>query len=644
MTKFSFKSFFIKYFVENFRKLHEFFVGHRNKLVLFLITYLVVAAFCFVRTALTITVSSYDISEYEPGQISDITIVAKKSLRAEFDSPVSVEKGEVIVKKGFEITNEQYEKLTKMAESPAYIDFKSFFRSVLYLFFVIILFAFLFRKELLGEDPQMKELVTECVGLVFVYVISIIALKTSSFATQTSMGIIIPNSFCSFLISILFGQVNAVFFSIVASLALLNGANYSIFAFIYALSTSLVSSFLVRYIKKRSDVSFLSITQAVCNVILLSCLSLIFRESIDNKTLCFVGVFLNGFISIILCNGFLTPLELMLKTASIFRLTDLETTTGVPVLDELYDNARGTWTHSLNVAQLARKACDAVGANSRLAGVAAIYHDIGKSDNPQYYTENQVKGPDGKPLSGNVHDKVSPQVSANIIRSHVKKSEEKAREIHLPERVVQIISEHHGNQVIQWAYTKAKELDPAANPAAYSYTGNPPSSKESAVVMLADTVEAACHSLIDPSSSHLETFITDLVKAKREAGQLDNCNLTFAELGKITRALIETQQSEFHKRTKYPNQLKEEAEKKQQQESENNVPAAEENKSSIAKEPTILKDRADGSQNSENDVTLKPEKNLKVKKSAAEKSMATKAERKSRSPAKTKKGVEENGK
>lgn len=625
MTKFSFKSFFIKYFVENFRKLREFLVSHKNKLILFLITYIVISGLCFIRTALTISVSSYDISEYEPGQISDITIVAKKSLRAEFESPVSVEKGEVIVKKGFEITNEQYEKLTKMAESPAYIDFKSFFRSVLYLFFVILLFAFLFREELLGGAPRMKELITECVGLVFVYGISIFALKTSSFASQTSMGIIIPNSFCAFLVSILFGQINAVFFSMVAALALLNGANYSIFAFIYAFSTSLVSSFLVRYINKRSDVSFLSITQAVCNVILLSCLSLVFRETIDNKTLCFVGVFLNGFISIILCNGFLTPLELMLKTASIFRLTDLETTTGVPVLDELYDNARGTWTHSLNVAQLARKACDAVGANSRLAGVAAIYHDIGKSDNPQYYTENQLKGPDGKPVTENVHDKVSPQVSANIIRSHVKKSEEKAKEIHLPEKVVQIISEHHGNQVIQWAYAKAKELDPDVNPAAYSYIGNPPSSKESAIVMLADTVEAACHSLKDPSSSHLDAFITNLVKAKMEAGQLDNCNLTFAELGKIARSLIETQQSEFHKRTKYPDQIRDEAEKKVSQPgTENNVSAAEENRSSIVKEPTILKERSDGSQNSENDVTLKPEMDLKVRKSRTENSLKKK--------------------
>ena len=176
----------------------------------------------------------------------------------------------------------------------------------------------------------------------------------------------------------------------------------------------------------------------------------------------------------------------------------------------------------------------------------AYYHDIGKMDNPEYFTENQT--------GSNIHNEIKPSLSVSIIRSHVKNGLEKARALRLPDRVLDIIAEHHGNQVISYFYNSAKEKDPNVNPADYSYNGNPPTSKESAVVMLADTVEAACRSLDNPSVSRIDKFTQELMDAKVNARQLDNCNLTFKELNIIHSAFVQILAGYYHSRIKYPEQ------------------------------------------------------------------------------------------
>ena len=142
----------------------------------------------------------------------------------------------------------------------------------------------------------------------------------------------------------------------------------------------------------------------------------------------------------------------------------------------------------------------------------------------------------------------------SIIRSHVKRGVEKARALRLPKQIIDIIIEHHGNQVIAYFYNEAKAIDPDANPEDYSYTGNPPTTRESAIVMLADTVEAACRSLEKPSVPRLEKFITTLIYGKIEHKQLENCNLTFSDLTKIHDAFVQILAGYYHSRTKYPDQ------------------------------------------------------------------------------------------
>ena len=217
-----------------------------------------------------------------------------------------------------------------------------------------------------------------------------------------------------------------------------------------------------------------------------------------------------------------------------------------PLMQKMLITASGTYNHSLMVAQLAESGCREIGANPLIARVGAYYHDIGKVDQSEYFVENQT--------GTNKHDDINPTLSASIIKSHVKKGVEKARSLHLPQVIIDVISEHHGNSVIAYFYNEAKEKDPSLTPEDFSYPGNPPSSKESAVVMLADTVEAACRTLENPSVSRLEKFITQVVNAKMEHKQLDNCDLTFKDVTKIKQAFVQILVGYYHSRIEYPDQ------------------------------------------------------------------------------------------
>jgi putative nucleotidyltransferase with HDIG domain len=217
-----------------------------------------------------------------------------------------------------------------------------------------------------------------------------------------------------------------------------------------------------------------------------------------------------------------------------------------PVMKKMLIVAPGTYNHSMMVATLAESACHEIGANALLARVGAYYHDLGKIEQPEYFVENQ--------MGNNKHEELNPRLSVSVIRRHVKKGLEKATQLRLPKEVLAIIEEHHGNSLISYFYAEAKKQDPQVSAEEFSYIGTPPQSKESAVVMLADTVEAACRTLDKPSVSRLEKFIKQLVMTKVELGQLDNSGLTFKELSSIQRAFVTILAGYYHSRIEYPNQ------------------------------------------------------------------------------------------
>jgi len=241
--------------------------------------------------------------------------------------------------------------------------------------------------------------------------------------------------------------------------------------------------------------------------------------------------------------GFLPLLEQALNATTTFRLMELADLNS-PILKRLLAVAPGTYSHSVTVANLAESACQEIGANALLARVGAYYHDIGKMDQPDYFIEIQA--------AYNKHDELAPRLSATIIRSHVKLGIEKARALGLPQSVIDIISEHHGNSVIAWFYNEALKQEDQVKADDFSYPGNPPRSKESAVVMLADTVEAAMRTLKKPTISKIEKFVHELIVGKFEQGQLDHSELTFKDLELIKSAFVRVLAGHYHSRIEYP--------------------------------------------------------------------------------------------
>ena len=220
-----------------------------------------------------------------------------------------------------------------------------------------------------------------------------------------------------------------------------------------------------------------------------------------------------------------------------------------PLLRELQAKAPGTFAHSLHVASLADACADAVGADALLARVGALYHDVGKMRQPEYFVENQARGE-------NPHDALTPPMSALVIASHVKDGVEIGRQYGLPEAVLRFIPRHHGTTRIEYFYRKAlaarAEADPPVDETTYRYPGPRPDSKETAILMLCDSIEAAARSLDEPSPKRLEHLVDTLIEARRSDGQLDEAELTFKDLRRIRETLVVLLVGHYHGRIRYP--------------------------------------------------------------------------------------------
>ncbi len=505
-----------------------------------------IAVIAFFGISRSFTVASFALDEYEVGQIADRTIIAERSLPGTMEFPTIVQKGEKVIRKGFVITEEGYRKLEKMANTHEYIDYRAYADTLIFFALLTVLWFFLFTRMFIGRTVGLRESITEVAFFVAIYAAVIFAQKIPFVSDSPySLCIFIPIELFIFLIVILFGEKSAVFFSIVTSLEILNASNYSLTVFIFSIITSLSCCRIMRKIENRIQMVFVALITAVLNIVAAFVIKVVFNDSFNGAWQIAFGLAINGFFSGILALGLVTPLEQILNTASVFRLIDLSDLNN-PIMRKMLLSASGTYNHSLMVAQLAENACKAIGANSLVARVGAYYHDIGKIDQSEYFVENQ---------SGeNKHNEINPSLYVSIIRNHVKKGVEMARQMRLPQPVIDIISEHHGNGVIGYFYQEALKKNANTNPEDYSYFGNPPASKESGVVMLADTLEAACRTLEDPSVPRLEKFIHTLIEGKMTSRMLDNCALTFADLTKIQEAFVSILAGYYHSRIKYPDQ------------------------------------------------------------------------------------------
>jgi hypothetical protein len=526
-----------------FKSLGRYISKNYLFLILFFIGLLTVSAINFVKISTVQTIANFSIDDFEINQISDRTIISQKDLPPDELDPVSIEKGEKIIKKGFPITEEGYAKLKKMSASPLYIDYRAFANAELFLLLLAIMWYLLYTFIPFNRKIYVREPLLQIVFFLITYVVVAFCGKFQVFSSAYSVCIIIPVSLFVMLVTILYGNIAAVLLSFVLSLGVLVASDCQVPTFVFALAASLTSAAIVRKIEKRLDLVFASIMLSVFNCVYMIICHVMFNQAFYELPKLLGGVAVNGFLSGILTLGLLTPLEIMLNTASVFRLMELSDL-NQPLMRKMLVQASGTYQHS--VTQLSENACREIGANFLLARVGAYYHDIGKIEQSEYFVENQ-KGE-------NKHDDLNPSLSRSIIKSHVRKGVEKAHQLHLPQAVIDIIAEHHGNSVISYFYNEAKNIDDTLSPEEFSYSGNPPTTRESAVVMLADTIEAACRTLKSPSVPRLEAFVTQLINGKIEHKQLDNCDLTFRDVTKIKEAFVQILAGYYHSRIEYPDQ------------------------------------------------------------------------------------------
>ena len=231
----------------------------------------------------------------------------------------------------------------------------------------------------------------------------------------------------------------------------------------------------------------------------------------------------------------------LVSDVSLLELSD----TNSKLLKELSDKAPGTFHHSLNVANLAEAAANEIGANTMLVRVGALYHDIGKMKNPTYFTENQSTGI-------NPHDELSPKESAQLIINHVIEGIELAKKNNLPDRVIDFIRTHHGTSVVYYFYNKQIESNQEFDAADFSYNGPNPFSKETAILMMCDSVEAASKSLKNPTSTKINSFVEAIISKQMESKQFLNANITFKEIESIKKVLKHKLANIYHLRIEYP--------------------------------------------------------------------------------------------
>ena len=278
----------------------------------------------------------------------------------------------------------------------------------------------------------------------------------------------------------------------------------------------------------------------------------------------FLWALLTGAIPPALTLAGVSALERPFNITTVFTLTELANP-NVPLLRELAEKAPGTFQSSLMVARLAQEAARRIGANDLLAWVGGLYHDIGKLQRPQYFVENQPPG------AKNPHDDLAPDISANVLVLHVEQGVEIARKNRLPKPIIDIIQEHHGTSLMTYFLDKAKKrkdlLEEDRDENKYRYKGPKPRTKESAIIMLADSVEAAVRALPNSDLKTIEQVIEEVVASKLEDGQLEEAPLSFHDLTEIKKAFLDTFMSIYHQRIEYPKKEQESIEypKKEQE-------------------------------------------------------------------------------
>ncbi|MDY0189400.1 MAG: HDIG domain-containing protein [Desulfuromonas sp.] len=501
---------------------------------------------------------------------------ARRRAASEAVLPVllQVKRGEMIVREGERVSAEQVRKLHALQSSTDGIKvLRSAFGLLLLItisFYTLHRFA---KVNIRKYDPQLRDLLFLALSFVSFFIVTKIGIFIST-AMQSAFPYIdsacyyyaLPFAAGAMLVRIVLNSEVAYVFALLFSVlvGMLFGNNMLLT--IYALVGGITASHWVRHSKARSNLYRAGFYLSLANMAMVLAIFALSDNPLDIQLLYRIGfAFIGGFACAVIVNGTIPMMESLFKYTTDFKLLELANM-NTPILRELMIQAPGTYHHSIIVGNLVENAAEAIGANPLLARVAAYYHDIGKIKKPLYFAENMQ-------LPENKHDKLAPSMSALILISHVKDGVELAREHKLGQNLIDIIHQHHGTSLIKFFYDKAQQRDKDAQVKEqdYRYPGPKPQTREAALIMLADSVEAAGRTLSEPTPARIQGMVQKIINKIFIDGQLDECDLTLKDLHEIAKSFNRILSGIFHNRIDYPEPAYKERDKEHNKEAKSDA-------------------------------------------------------------------------
>ncbi len=359
-------------------------------------------------------------------------------------------------------------------------------------------------------------------------------------------GFVVPVAATGILLAILTNTRLAAIVSILVTLLVSAQYNYDWRIFFVGTAMSVAGTFGIYKVRRRSDMAAASIKATVAGVLAMCAITFAMDTfAFDTAARRLMLVCFNGTICLLVVPGLLSPLERLFHITTDIQLLEYSDLNN-ELLSQLAIHAPGSYAHSQFLGQLAEAAADAIGANGLLARVCAYYHDIGKMRRSEYFTENQT--------GANIHDELTPRLSARAIAAHVTQGAELAREYHLPQPIIDGILEHHGTGLVGFFYQQAldQQKHGGVTEADFRYPGPRPQRPETAILMICDAAESAVRSLKNPNEERVREIVDKIVAARSSDRQFDDCNLTLKQLNTIAEVISKRIVSSLHTRIAYP--------------------------------------------------------------------------------------------
>ncbi len=478
----------------------------------------------------------------KPNRVIDEEATLKKQQEAYNNDAniVKIKKESRIISFGDVVTEDKLQLLEELnlLETKSKYDYLfsiGILTTILFLAGLVIVFLKKYNKKIYNDKKDLL--------LLSLIVVIILVLARCLFPYYE--GLVIPVFVGTMLVSILLNMELAVVINCVLTVGIsimIKGDNKFLFM---GLICGVISAFLVTKASQRSKLSMNGILLGLINVVLIVALNFIYKSDLQTIIKDSIAVFLNGLISMVLTIGLLPFLESVFNIVTPLKLLEISNPNH-PLLKRLLIEAPGTYHHSLMVGNLAEIATEDIGGNALLSRAGAYFHDVGKLKRPDFFKENQ--------LSENPHDRMTPNLSTLVITSHAKDGVDIAIKYKLPTAIRDIIKQHHGTTLVAYFFHRAMKAggDEEVKQENFRYEGPRPQTKEAAVVMLADSVEAAVRSMTDKTEGKIEGLIRKIIKDKLDDGQLDMCQLTLSDLDTIAKSFMRVLSGYFHAREQYP--------------------------------------------------------------------------------------------